>query len=319
MTETIASHVLQCLSAFRSLLGPDLITASKNTLDPVVLATLSDEFSRFKVWSGTIGAHKSGSSSLDYRLRDASHIRDQVLNLVKDLFGILGDVKAIISGEITPWDELDEDEIGQDMDSDEERGTELEQIATDIVDVVNCLLRLSVDIKNPAPHQRFFETKLTDKTYFEPFDIGHVCSKFNTIESWLAERLGKSISRRRQYFKYREIHHEKLSMGLETEVLETSASGAGSVIQPALKDSETVASSIPLAMKDSYVQATTAVPAAIKDDQSDAGVSQTSYATSAAASGYLKIPSLPEEALKGPFQCRFCYTLTVAQDRNAWK
>ncbi|KAK0716630.1 hypothetical protein B0T21DRAFT_296735 [Apiosordaria backusii] len=320
MAENIASHVLRCLAAFRPLLEPQSTTATpqKKPLEPKILTVLTDEFSRFKVWSGTIGAHKTGSSSLDYRLRDASHIRDQVLNLVIDLISMLSDVIAITAGEITPWDELDEDEDEADLDNESDEDspkTELEQIATDIVDVVNGLLRLSVDIKNPAPHPRFLETKLTDKTYFEPFDIQHVSSKFNNIDPWLAERLGKSISRRRQYFKYRETHHEKLSAGLETALLGQEVE-VHQKAEP--KDSETIASSIPLAMKDSTIM-TIAQPAFIKDDQSDAGISHTSYATSAAASGNLKIPPLPDQAYKGPFQCPFCYTMIVARDRNAWK
>jgi hypothetical protein len=32
-----------------------------------------DELGRLRVWAANIGAHQSGQSSLDYRLRDASH------------------------------------------------------------------------------------------------------------------------------------------------------------------------------------------------------------------------------------------------------
>jgi hypothetical protein len=45
-------------------------------------ASYIKEFDRYKIWVGNIGAHRRGQSSLDYRLRDASHIRDTVLALV---------------------------------------------------------------------------------------------------------------------------------------------------------------------------------------------------------------------------------------------
>lgn len=307
MADTIASQVTKCLGLFWALVSrdPSEITNEK-LIDPKHLKTLQDELSRFKVWSGNMGAHKTGTSSLDYRLRDATHIRNQVLNLVQDLINLIQDATEIASGEIAPWDEMEDDPVDNEAESDgESPETELEQIATDVADVVNCLLRLNADIKNPAPHQRFIETASTDTTFYEPFDTQHVHSKFADVQPWLAGRLGKAISRRRQYFRYRESHHAKLSAGLEH---------APYAPPP---DSETIASSIPHALKDK--PATPAARAVLEDNNSDAGVSQTSYATSAANSASLNIPPLPEEAHKGPFQCPFCYMMIIANDRAAWK
>lgn len=50
-----------------------------------IKAKFEDEFDRFKLWAGNIGAHRQGQSSLDYRLRDASHIRERVLQLLAEL------------------------------------------------------------------------------------------------------------------------------------------------------------------------------------------------------------------------------------------
>src|SRR4051794_39618294 len=49
------------------------------------LPALQDEYGRLRVWAGNIGAHQSGRASLDYRLRDASHIKDQIIRLLDDL------------------------------------------------------------------------------------------------------------------------------------------------------------------------------------------------------------------------------------------
>ncbi len=41
---------------------------------------------KFKLWAGSLGAHRSsGSRSLEYRLRDASFIRNHILSLLQDL------------------------------------------------------------------------------------------------------------------------------------------------------------------------------------------------------------------------------------------
>jgi hypothetical protein len=307
MAESISSRVARCLALFRDLVDPP-DGAELDFPDGVVLQMI-DEQSRFKVWSGNIGAHKTGMSSLDYRLRDASHIKSQVINLLKDLGQLVEDASAIARGQQTPWDqdELGEDDFA-DSDSDESPDTELGQIAVDMADVVNCLLRLTVSIRNPAPHDRYTQAKSTDASHYEPFDIQHVRSKFDDIEPWLADRLGKAISRRRQYLKYRHSHHEKLSHGLDEAELGASK---------ALED-QTVASSIPSHLKEGRVSSTQAQPV-LTDDASDAGMSQTSYATSMATLDRLTIPPLPEEAHAGPFQCCLCYMMIVVRDRAAWK
>ena len=46
---------------------------------------------RFKVWAKNIGAHQTGRSSLDYRLRDSSHLKTRVVRFLKDLSEQLSD------------------------------------------------------------------------------------------------------------------------------------------------------------------------------------------------------------------------------------
>jgi hypothetical protein len=312
MAESISSLVARCLTLFRALLDPSY-GYNLGLLGPGLAHQMADEQSRFKVWSGNIGAHRIGMSSLDYRLRDASHVKSQVINLLKDLVGLVEDASAIVKGEQVPWDQLlpDYEESADTSPYDGFLDTELDQIALDMADVVNCLLRLTVTIRNPAPHDRYVKTKCAEASHFEPFDIQHVQSKFDRIEPWLAERLGKAISRRRQYLKYRQSHHEKLAYGLGPYDL-----GADDA-----REAETVASSIPSHLKDgggssSQIQAALTV---IRDDSSDTGMSETSYATSIASSDKLTIPPLPKEALFGPFQCCVCYMMIVIKDRAAWK
>lgn len=46
---------------------------------------LEDEYDRFKVWSGNLGARHSGHASLDWRLRDAETMSTSVLKLLEIL------------------------------------------------------------------------------------------------------------------------------------------------------------------------------------------------------------------------------------------
>ncbi|KAF5712162.1 zinc finger transcription factor ace1 [Fusarium mundagurra] len=295
---TIADHVSACLQEFNSLCSsPTTWTDSvseEGTDSDISLLKLQNELSRFKVWSGNIGAHKKGRSSLDHRLRDASNIRDQVAELLEDLRESLKDAKDILTGQLTPWDQdLSPAEFSEDDSDDEPLNvdasgpSELSQIFAAIVEDINCLLRLSVSIHNPSPHDRFKKAYLTDTSVYEPFDVQHVCNKLSKAPKPIAERLGKAISRRRQYFKYRELHHEKLASGLELDGKDQMQSTVASSLPKKLNVNE------PISLEEDL------------DDASDTGRSQTSWATSAADPERRKIPALPAEAENGPFECPF--------------
>ncbi|KAI3322270.1 hypothetical protein HD806DRAFT_144170 [Xylariaceae sp. AK1471] len=312
MGEDIAKAVSHCLSIFK------LLTFKEQEWNggQVQLSSVQDELSRFKVWAGSIGAHRTGRSSLEYRLRDASHIKSQVLRLLENLSELLQDANSILRAEKVPWDKLyvDEDMLDDTSRNEYPSGadeldssipdTELAQILRNITDITNCLLRLSVTIRNPAPHDRFRESKITDTSHYEPFDIQHVRNKFPNIHSEMSERLGRAISRRRQYFKYREAHHATLSQGLDLDTNLTE-----------IVPKSTIASSIPEHLKSKTFN----TMALDEDVVSDTGISQTSYATSVATSDKLRVPTLPTEANSGPFACPFCYMIIEVSSRSSWK
>lgn len=300
---SISTQVKRCLELNSAL--SDAVADAHITLPEGLTLSLEDQKNRFAVWCGNIGAHRTGTSSLEHRLRDASHIRENVISLLDELEGLTNDATAIITGEMTPWDQMPEeegeaDDIAPDPDEDMP-GTEIEQIAMDIKEVVDSLLRLSITIRNPAPHDRFLMSGSTDTSHFEAFDIQHVKVKFEDAGSWLTERLGRAISRRRQYFKYRQQHHDKLAYGMDGD------DDRG--IAPS-----TLASSIPEKLKKGNQ--------GLLDDDNDSNadwVSQTSFATSVGGSEQLHVPPLPEEAEKGPFECPFCFMIVNITDRKAWK
>jgi hypothetical protein len=301
----ISTSVLHCLALFVQLLA-DETSASGEARQKLIFTAVRDEQTRFKVWSGNIGAHKTGRSSLEYRLRDASHIQTQVLKLLDDLAALLGDAAAIAAGDKTPWDQLEDDlnplePVEQDQQDDDFPETEMDQISADLTDVINCLLRLSVAIRNPTPHDRFVASESSDTSHFEAFDTQHVRSKFVTVNDGLAERLGKAISRRRQYFKYREHHHLKLAQGLDGDKHKDTAT--------------TVASSIPKHQKEAIGIPVTGI--VDEEAYSDAGL--TSLASSVTDQDRLRVPVLPKEAEKGPFECPFCFMMIAVTTSISWK
>ncbi|KAM7200626.1 hypothetical protein V8F33_003831 [Rhypophila sp. PSN 637] len=319
----ISKHVNNCLSAFGHLVSLDAPASSYQPPNKEVLNSLREEQARFKVWAGNIGAHKAGRSSLDYRLRDASHIQEQVIELITELTGLIESARVIIVGEKIPWDKLDDgdsssiDDASSEADSvqDEFPKTELDQIVMDAADVINCLLRLSVAIRNPAPHDRFATSvPAIDTDHFEPFDIKHVQGKFGQAEQWLAARLGKAISRRRQYFKYRERHHQKLAEGLALD----HGADHGPSSHVTRDGVSTIASSIPVEVKGAPFDR---VPLSTVDEDalSDSGASQTSFASSNAESEKLKVPPIPNEAHKGSFECPFCFRIITASSTISWR
>ncbi|GAP93125.1 putative transcription factor [Rosellinia necatrix] len=323
MAKSIASHVTHCLDLFRDGLsatgtgtGAGTGTVNSDPSQEESLRKIRDEHTRFKIWSGNIGAHRVGMSSLDYRLRDSSHIHDQIIQLLEDLRTLLEDIIAIISGKKIPWDQFSSDEDSEDDDNEDSKSkaieienddadTEISQLTLDVTDVINCLLRMSITIRDPSRHDRFTGSRSTEMLHFEPFDIQHVCSKLDGIDPELADRLGKAITRRRQYFKYREAHYGKLPNGLDDYNTHDVAP-------------ETIASSIPDHLKDK-IGASGPVVTKLDDGGSESGFSQTSYALTMANDEQRHIPPLPEQASKGPFQCPFCFMIVAITSRSLWK
>ncbi|KAI1375355.1 hypothetical protein F4677DRAFT_446435 [Hypoxylon crocopeplum] len=182
----------------------------------------------------------------------------------------------------------------------------LDLVLGDISHVLECLFRLSITIANPAPHDQFKSRAGADVlNHYEEYDIRHVREKFPHLRPDLTERLGKAITLRRQYFRYRKEHQDKLAEGLDTD--EDVGDGR-----------TTIASSVPKHLKDSVNEASAlGILMSDLDDRSD--TSTTSYAPSSVNQDQLNIPPIPNEYLDGPFMCPFCYLIIEVGSRQSWK
>ncbi|SCV30696.1 uncharacterized protein FFB14_03179 [Fusarium fujikuroi] len=225
----IAHNVRNVLKSFRMVAA--LFNHEIDSLDdeaesnglPKLLLTFDNQNIRFQMWAGNLAAHQSGPVSLDHRLREAPHIQKQVLYLLCDISESLDDARVLIPQKESPkcngniedkpdslsdrWDPDSKDGFtDSDLDDDENisPNTRLSTFCTDIAEAINSLLRLSLAIANPAPHERFRKHGAgpdEDISFYEAHDVRYVQDKFPKISQDLPGVLGKFITRRRQFFK----------------------------------------------------------------------------------------------------------------------
>lgn len=333
----------------------------------IPLSLVLDEYGRFNVWAGNIGAHQRGRVSLDHRLREASHIKDQVISLLQYLNEVLKDGKccicfsfllrcpnfrlytalSIINGTRRPYEEASSSSESDSSDEDNCNGgavaildnsdTELQQLRQSIVKLVANLFKISIIIRKGNINQdRLLRSSKIDVSYYEPFDVQHAKNKFPSADNSLIERLGKAISRRRQYLKYREQHHEKLENPIQSSATSTrpdkdfqplredaskATSGARTDQKPTKPDPRT---KVPVSHGSSTTASTFIMPNSKETINVDVDVysesgTVSSYQPSLAGDEKLQLPPLPGESEDGrDFECPYCYTICKLTGTSNW-
>ncbi len=225
--------------------------------------------------------------------------------------------------------------LGNNSDSsssgDEARSTsEIQELYLAIVAAVTSLLKASALIRRPVPRDRY--AKSNNLSPFDhSYDIQHAGHKFpktNKQTPWLIERLGKANTKRRQYFRYQELHHEKLSKELKSnqtaEYEENPAPNTKTVqfgkTKPATVDlSQT---STPTTTMNTEATEYTGKDELNLNEEFDADQSVTSFATSVVDDNDndLTIPKPPDDASDGaPFECPYCFTIQTMKKSSAWR
>ncbi|KAJ5354972.1 uncharacterized protein N7496_012184 [Penicillium cataractarum] len=288
---TISSVAISCLTKLKAIASSDDLQIYSAEIPH---ALWQDELGRLRVWAANIGAHQTGQASLDHRLRDASHIKEQTLRVLRRLQRLLQDLR----------DGLHPGSGSEDMsDSGDEHGgtSEVQMIYQEVHDTIGNLFQLSMIIRKPAQHDRLRGTKRSDAAGFEPFDMQHVLNKYPQAEPSVLERLGLAISQRRAILRYRERHHLKLGKGLERAIEDRSDAVS-------TKMSDTVATN--------FVEQ----PPTHVGFDSQSLVSQTSYAqTLLNGEEGMVLPPLPAESEDGtPFECPYCFVIISISGDNQW-
>ena len=256
--------------------------------------TWQDEFGRLCMWAANIGAHQTGQSSLDFRLRDSLHIRQQIIKLLDQIPKTLLEVKdAVVES-----DDEDIESLGESQSEDEDPQTQTQQLRESVATTINCLFEMSMLVRKPAQRDHRMGSNKADVAYFEPFDRNHVRDKFPRADEWLIARLGQAITRRRQYLRYRERHAMKLRQGLDPGTIGHD-------------DSEILSQTVATESQNLNV--------AIDDQRSESGYSITSYAPTLMGGGNITIPAPPKASKDGKaFECPYCYFIIAVQGSGSW-
>jgi hypothetical protein len=92
MPQSLADHSMECAQLFDTLLQ----VLENAPSPPLKQTTVEDQYVRFKIWAGNLGAFQQLPStiSLDYRLRNSRRISDHVESLLLDLLTGLQDGKT---------------------------------------------------------------------------------------------------------------------------------------------------------------------------------------------------------------------------------
>lgn len=316
-----------------------------STTTNLSIDVLQDVHDRFRLWAGNIGARKTPNSraSLESRLAAAPDLLEQVSELLTDLAEALDDLHEIIVGK------HDNRIIDAVPTSPGETNIQNRDEANDLVNIANecitSLLRLSILIRKASPRDRFSRAlqaaSLEKKPYLDQFDVSHVAERYPKLKTaearWLCERLGRAITKRRQFLRYMRYHKLRVSEGVErkeeVEELEEeevtkailaktafvvkgrrAGMSSGSVVisgsEGAQTRASTKASTLDVA-KLALLQADNLNP-----DDSKSYVSASSSFQLHSGGGTLRLPSLAQVS-KGEavFECPFCFGIqSMAKD-----
>ncbi|KAK1840534.1 regulator of conidiation-1 [Colletotrichum chrysophilum] len=246
MAESEISQVARACHDGLSSLAKESNHVQASLKDGLEQRDVQELIQRFEQWAGNLGVFQQSSSklSLDYRLRDSPKVRAPILNMLAD-FKESTDLE-IVSGHrpnrVMPTQmvisdaDLEEFDIsssssesgassisGPDIERPHDQASELQKLISAMKTSLESLFRASVFIRKFAPKDRRQKASKT-KPFDSSADIMYIRDKYPTLwgkEDRLATRLGEANARRRQYFRYRQQHHEKLSSEADDLVLTT--------------------------------------------------------------------------------------------------
>ena len=294
MAISISSSIIACLKSFNKFIE-EISHLQRADMGSLKFKAWEDELGRLRMWAANIGAHQTGQSSLDFRLRDASHVREQIIKLLQGLLRRLQDARDVLADDD---EEPDDEETADDPLDEEDPKTEMQELQESLATNINCLFQMSMLVRKPVPHDLYIGSKRADVAAFEPFDYNHVREKYPKADEGLVKRLGSAITRRRKYLKYRERHATKLRQGLTHEGGDVSF-GTKSIL------SDTVATDF----RDQNIEF---------DDRAS-GFSQTSYAPTLLSTGDIVVPPPPRNFLEeAPFECPYCFYVVKVDGYRSW-
>ncbi|KAK1544431.1 hypothetical protein CPAR01_01933 [Colletotrichum paranaense] len=269
-------------------------------------SSLKSDLLRLKTWHAdftTRDVTELDGGYLDHHLRTAPHIQRQLLKLLNGLKESIGDAEKILTGQIVPWDKLSyQENTSEDFMT--EPQTELQQIATGIRGLIDCLLRLRVATGDPAPHNRIMSAKLRRDSEDYSFYVNFFQETWDKIEEFLADRLGKSVFQRRETLRQRAYDRTSTNSSLP---LNEQLSGASSKHQIA-------AESTPLAISKLLIDDSKRIRNPDEESTLSEGARDILRGIEA------QVESVLHKSTSDEFQCPYCnMTLMLSHsDQDKW-
>ncbi|BCS00772.1 uncharacterized protein AKAW2_51112S [Aspergillus luchuensis] len=188
--------------------------------DQVPVSLWEDEIGRLRVWAVDVGADERSSLSLDYRLRDSSHLKDQISNLLEQLQRSCEKLLEIANpgsadGKLPDSDMNEKIQTKLQTESQAESQTELQSIYHSVHNIVDCLFRIAPAIRQPARNHFVLGIKESGELPFEYSERHLVLENYSRADLRIVDRLATAISLRRKMLQYRRECHSNLAIGLD--------------------------------------------------------------------------------------------------------
>ncbi|CAF9933693.1 MAG: hypothetical protein HETSPECPRED_008748 [Heterodermia speciosa] len=294
MAVSIASAIIASLKTFNSFTEQ----ARSLTLHQAEILNAekwNDELGRLRIWAANIGAHKTGQSSLDFRLRDASHIRDQIIKLLNSVDDSIRMARELLDED--PDNDEDGSPNSDDDSTNDDAASIMLEIRSRVAAIIKSLFQMSMLVRKPAQHDFRLGASRAEVEAYGPYDISHIREKFPKANEVLVKRLAAATRQRRMYLKYRERHAAKLKQDLPRIMGEKATT----------------------LLSDTTVTDAEKWNIDFGERASISGESQTSYAATLMDGADITIPSAPKESRGGqPFECPICYYIIKVESANSW-
>ncbi|KAJ9606762.1 hypothetical protein H2200_008771 [Cladophialophora chaetospira] len=244
--QSINAIAVSCYSLFRAVLNRDFglkETAIQNRISllfwrrakqqPILtLEDLRDDFESFRVWTKNLGVFATDNSSLDFRLREASEVRDDLVSLIRSIATDLHESQFLL--EKNRSFESNDDYTASSSDSGDDRDSELQLPALtrmaafelqarfrNISEIVDKLMSLGELIRASGVRSRTMraakyehvEDGVNHTTLFENEYLPIVLRHRFKVEEPLLTRLSNAIALRRRQFLYQAKHQKRLAYG----------------------------------------------------------------------------------------------------------
>ncbi|KAK7937677.1 uncharacterized protein PG986_014545 [Apiospora aurea] len=202
---------------------------TNNGITNIASVDVTDVCDKFKLWAGNIGARQTPNSaaSLESRLKGAKRVLEQVVRLLSDIQEALDDLFEIASGNqenrsIPSAPELISDDPTtvqssnwNDLGSSKLERYEDQDLLELISKSIGSLLKITVLIRKATPRDRFAKALQGSNPFMDDFDIAYVAERYPKLAGpdarWLCERLGRAITKRRQFLRYSREHSRRIA------------------------------------------------------------------------------------------------------------